>query len=73
MDYGAQATSTPVPVLDTIATTLNFFDERMPETDYRWTGRNESERPMNLSPQIPTKMLFMTLGGFLPVNERRWG
>jgi hypothetical protein len=69
MDQGAQATSTAVPVLDTIATTLNFFDGRLPDTNYRWTGWNESERPMNLSPPDPHEVVVHDLRG-LSTSER---
>ena len=50
------------PVLDTITTTLNFFDKRSPETNnYRWTGSNESERPTNYSPPDPHDVVIHDL------------
>jgi len=47
--------------LDTITTTLNFFDGRSPESGYRWTGSNESERPLNLSPPDSHEVLIHDL------------
>ncbi|KIM49718.1 hypothetical protein M413DRAFT_438868 [Hebeloma cylindrosporum] len=43
-------TSPGLPVLDTVTATLSFFDGRQPESNFRWTGSNGSERPMNLAP-----------------------
>lgn len=66
---GAQATSVVFPVLDTVTTTLNFFDGRVPENNYRWTGSNESERPMNLLPPDSHEVLVHDLRA-LSVTER---
>jgi hypothetical protein len=41
----------------------------MPETNYRWTGWNESERPMNLSPPDPHEVVVHDLRG-LSTNQR---
>ena len=49
-------------VLDTVTSTLNYFDGRQPEYNYRWIlGSNESER-LNISPPDPHEVVVHDLG-----------
>lgn len=61
------------PVLDTVRTTLNFFDGRQPENNYRWTGSNESERPMNFSPPDPHQVVVHDLQGLSTAQREEMG
>ena len=53
MKHAAQAIPPVFTLLGTTTATLNFFDGRSAETNYHWTGTNESERPMNFTPPDP--------------------
>jgi hypothetical protein len=55
--------------LATVTATLNFFDGRQPESNFRWTGSNESERPMNLTPPDPHDVVIHDLRG-LSTDQR---
>jgi hypothetical protein len=61
------------PVLNTVTTTLNFFDGRQPESNYRWTGSNESERPMNFSPPDPHQVVVHDLQGLSTAQREEMG
>jgi hypothetical protein len=61
------------PVVDTVTTTLNFFDGRQPESNYRWTGSNESERPINLSPPDPHEVVVHDLRGLSTAQREEMG
>ena len=61
------------PVLDTVTTTLNFFDARQPESNFRWTGSNESERPMNYTPPDPHEVVIHDLRGLSPAQREEMG
>lgn len=61
------------PVLDTVTTTLNFFDGRQPESNFRWTGSNESERPMNYAPPDPHEVIVHDLRGLSTAQREEMG
>ena len=63
--------TTGVP--DTVTTSLNFFDGRQPENNYRWTGSNESERPMNFTPPDKHDVVVQDLRGFATDQREAMG
>jgi len=63
----------PIPLLDTIQASLNFFDAHTPERSYRWTGTNESERPINLEKPDPHQVQIHDLRGSSEEERSHWG
>ena len=61
------------PVVDTVTTTLHFFDGRQPESNYRWNGSNESERPINLSLPDPHEVVIHDLRGLSTAQQEEMG
>ena len=56
-----------------VTSRLNFFDGRQPETNYRWTGSNESERPMNHTPPDPHDVIIHDLKGLSTAQREEMG
>ncbi|KIM49726.1 hypothetical protein M413DRAFT_115299 [Hebeloma cylindrosporum] len=61
------------PVLDTVTTTLNFFDARQPESNFRWTGSNGSERPMNLTTPDPHQVVIHDMRALSAAQREEMG
>ena len=65
--------TTPPGIPVTVTASLNFFDGRQPETNYRWTGSNESERPMNHNPPDPHDVVVHDLRGLSTAQREELG
>jgi len=66
-------TTTPPGFPVTVTTSLNFFDGRQPENNYRWTGSNESERPMNFTPPDRHDVVVHDLRGLSTAQREEMG
>ena len=57
----------------TVTTTLSFYDGRQSENNYRWTGSNESERPMNFAPPDRHDVVVQDLRGLSTAQREEKG